>query len=202
MINLKFKQALFACAIVAGLGGLSATSAQAVVVDAYTNSSSGGTGGSTGVFLTAGQIFTVDVNPDDLWSAGDLPRWSNADGLKVKLFATGSDESGKSAGTLIGDIFPLWSQDGLTTAFGTLVGKIGAGNFFAIGTHFSGPANATGELRLYYWDSNNGDNTQFVTAQISAVPEPSTWAMMILGFAGVSFLAYRRRNQAAALRQA
>jgi hypothetical protein len=29
----------------------------------------------------------------------------------------------------------------------------------------------------------------------AAVPEPSTWAMMILGFAGVSFMAYRRRNQ-------
>ncbi len=28
-----------------------------------------------------------------------------------------------------------------------------------------------------------------------AVPEASTWAMMILGFAGVGFLAYRRRNQ-------
>jgi len=42
-----------------------------------------------------------------------------------------------------------------------------------------------------------------VTANISAVPEPSTWAMMILGFAGVGFLAYRRRNQTAvALRRA
>jgi PEP-CTERM motif len=40
-----------------------------------------------------------------------------------------------------------------------------------------------------------------VTANISAVPEPSTWAMMILGFAGVGYLAYRRRNQATALRQ-
>ncbi len=29
----------------------------------------------------------------------------------------------------------------------------------------------------------------------SAVPEPSTWAMLILGFAGVGFLAYRRRNK-------
>jgi len=27
-----------------------------------------------------------------------------------------------------------------------------------------------------------------------AVPEPSTWAMMILGFAGVGFMAYRRRR--------
>ena len=30
-----------------------------------------------------------------------------------------------------------------------------------------------------------------------AVPEPSTWAMMILGFFGVGFLAYRRKNQGA-----
>jgi hypothetical protein len=28
---------------------------------------------------------------------------------------------------------------------------------------------------------------------LHAVPEPSTWAMMILGFAGVGFMAYRRR---------
>lgn len=32
-----------------------------------------------------------------------------------------------------------------------------------------------------------------------AVPEPSTWAMMIFGFAGVGFMAYRRRNKASAL---
>jgi hypothetical protein len=35
-----------------------------------------------------------------------------------------------------------------------------------------------------------------VTLQ-AAVPEPSTWAMMILGFAGVGYMAYRRRNQPA-----
>lgn len=38
-----------------------------------------------------------------------------------------------------------------------------------------------------------------VTA-VTAVPEPTTWAMMILGFAGVGFLAYRRRSDGAALR--
>jgi len=67
MIIVKFKRALFACALVAGIAGISANSAQAVVVDAFTNSSSGGSGGSTGVFLTVGQIFNVDVNPNDLW---------------------------------------------------------------------------------------------------------------------------------------
>jgi hypothetical protein len=28
-----------------------------------------------------------------------------------------------------------------------------------------------------------------------AVPEPSTWAMMILGFAGIGFMAYRRKSK-------
>jgi outer membrane lipase/esterase len=32
-------------------------------------------------------------------------------------------------------------------------------------------------------------------AQVTAVPEPSTWAMMILGFAGVGFMAYRRKSK-------
>lgn len=32
---------------------------------------------------------------------------------------------------------------------------------------------------------------------IVAIPEPSTWAMMILGFAGIGFVTYRRRKVAA-----
>jgi len=31
----------------------------------------------------------------------------------------------------------------------------------------------------------------------TAVPEPSTWAMMPLGFAGVGFMAYRRKSKPA-----
>ena len=34
--------------------------------------------------------------------------------------------------------------------------------------------------------------------QVAAVPEPSTWAMMILGFTGVGFMAHRRRKQSTA----
>jgi len=45
----------------------------------------------------------------------------------------------------------------------------------------------------------NAANLPFVSVT-SAVPEPSTWAMMILDFAGVGFMAYRRKRQAPALR--
>ena len=44
------------------------------------------------------------------------------------------------------------------------------------------------------YDFNEGLVTGF---NVSAVPEPSTWAMMILGFAGLGFLAYRRNSKPA-----
>ena len=45
--------------------------------------------------------------------------------------------------------------------------------------------------------SNSGTPGTFA---VSAVPEPSTWAMMILGFCGVGFMAYRRKQNGPALR--
>ncbi len=41
---------------------------------------------------------------------------------------------------------------------------------------------------------------EFDNLTVTAVPEPSTWAMMILGFFGVGFLAYRRKSSGAAMR--
>jgi hypothetical protein len=44
------------------------------------------------------------------------------------------------------------------------------------------------------------DNLEFGNAvTVAAVPETSTWAMMILGFAGVGFMAYRRKQNGPAL---
>jgi hypothetical protein len=48
------------------------------------------------------------------------------------------------------------------------------------------------------WSNNNAAfDATFSMTITEAVPEPSTWAMMILGFAGVGFMAYRRRDQMA-----
>jgi hypothetical protein len=41
------------------------------------------------------------------------------------------------------------------------------------------------------------DNVSFNEPVAGGVPEPSTWAMMILGFAGVGFMAYRRKSKPA-----
>jgi hypothetical protein len=55
--------------------------------------------------------------------------------------------------------------------------------------HFIPPVSSEWELFLVNTDGVLG------TAIGSAVPEPSTWAMMILGFAAVGFMAYRRKSR-------
>jgi len=169
-----------------------AAQAAPFTVKAYENSSSGGTGLAT-LSLQAGESFSVSVGSDDLWSAGALPRWSNADGLTGNRYATGSDESGESAGTLIGANFGLYAQGNLAAAYGTLVGQIGAGDYFVVGTSFNGVAAASGMLNLYYWDSNFSDNAGAITANVTAVPEPETYALMLGGLGVLGFVARRRR---------
>jgi PEP-CTERM motif len=43
-------------------------------------------------------------------------------------------------------------------------------------------------------DGGVGTAIDLQIAAVAAVPEPSTWAMMILGFFGVGFMAYRRKE--------
>ena len=182
---------LLICLLVGMAGAAQAT---VVTVAALSNSSAlgAGSGASTGIFLTLGDAFSVSVDEDDLWSAGVLPRWSNADGLDGPLFATGSDESGQAAGTLIGQNFGFHTAFGLSEHFGTLVGSIG-GQFFSIGTSFDGTAISTGELLLHYWDSNAADNADAVAANIDvnvSVPAPAAFLLVLL--AGLVTL--RRRS--------
>jgi hypothetical protein len=40
-------------------------------------------------------------------------------------------------------------------------------------------------------------NASFSLIGVGAVPEPSTWAMMLLGFAGIGFVSYRRKSKPA-----
>jgi uncharacterized protein (TIGR03118 family) len=61
----------------------------------------------------------------------------------------------------------------------------------AFGNGVTGDSNT-----LFFTDGINGE-ADGLFGSLSAVPEPSTWAMMILGFAGVGFLAYRRKSKPA-----
>jgi hypothetical protein len=47
-----------------------------------------------------------------------------------------------------------------------------------------------------------GDPVELTGVITAAVPEPSTWAMMILGFCGIGFMTYRRKQSGASFRLA
>jgi hypothetical protein len=59
------------------------------------------------------------------------------------------------------------------------------------------PNNATDFVtQLTFTGSGNFTGTMTpITTEVAAVPEPSTWAMMILGFMGMGVMAYRRKSR-------
>jgi hypothetical protein len=148
---------------------------------------------------------------------GDLG-WTSASDVKV-LF-NGNEGGGNNAGITINTITLSFF-----TAAGALVGAItndagalvyptvepGQGSAgFLIGVapsdtaeltqlqNLLNGAGSTGHVGIYasLSNANGGAETFTAVGAVGAVPEPSTWAMMILGFAGVGFMAYRRRNSA------
>ena len=168
-------------AIAAALLLSTAAHASSVVVNAIDPN------GSNAGFLTTGEAFTVTVDTNDLWSAGGLPRFSNADGLVADLYSVAGDDSGVTPGVLIGKDWGLYGAFN----YGELVGQIGSGALFGVGTDFAGVANSTGELRLFYWDSGYADNFGSITATV-AIPEPTNIALMALALG--AFALSRRRK--------
>jgi uncharacterized protein (TIGR03118 family) len=88
--------------------------------------------------------------------------------------------------------------DPITGAFlGTIpidTGANGPGGLWSL--IFGNGGNGGDPNTLFFTDGINGE-ADGLFGSLSAVPEPSTWAMMLLGFAGVGFMAYRRKAKPA-----
>ena len=98
------------------------------------------------------------------------------DGLNA--IPTGTVFPAGSPPSWVGGMAPSWTAGISATPFGTL--GHGMDMTRSIGIDMAG---------------GNGPDTP----RMPAVPELSTWAMIILGFAGLGFMAYRRRNSALAV---
>ena len=148
------------------------------------NGFNGNLGLATGFFFDIGDEFSVKVDdPKDTWNfcSPSASCTINADGVRP------------ASNTILG----IYSNSGFSFAFGTLVGRVGSGDFFKIGTAgFFGNANATGELKLFHWDHNT-NNSGSLRATVSAVPLPASLAFLLAGL-GALGIAGRRRRQAAA----
>ena len=69
--------------------------------------------------------------------------------------------------------------------------NINLGNILATGPYFTGSLSDPTFVAGFYGIAGSSVTITDISA---AVPEPSTWAMMILGFFGLGAMAYRRKN--------
>ena len=126
-------------------------------VKAKENSVSRGVPLQTGIILSKGEVLTISVSPDDTWSAGADNRTSNANGL----------------GNPLGGDYGLFTKNGFSFLFGSLVGSLDDGKtFFPVGTRLELTILSPGRLSLFYWDSNNQDNSGSVTATVAIYKGP------------------------------
>ncbi len=171
----KMRAGAISALIAVGLASL-ATSAQAMVFDFSITSANGNasgqftTAGGTSPYLVTGVTGTVDG-----FAITGLVSYGGNDNL---LYQPGNyvDRAGLA--------FAANGKDYNIFA----ITPTPAGNYgFCVSTV---EPSCTGS------EADNAPKATFtLTTAVSAVPEPSTWAMMILGFCGLGFLAYRRRDK-------
>lgn len=145
--------------------------------------------------------------------------WDKAS--EVLVLFNGNDGGGKNASITLDTItLTFFNSAGVSVGSVTNAGAINYANAqpgqgsagYLIGSDQAGlaalqvildAAGQNGHVGIFakLTDANGGAETfTAVPGAVGAVPEPSTWAMMILGFAGVGFMAYRRKNQCSAFR--
>jgi PEP-CTERM motif len=117
--------------------------------------------GTLDVDVTNGTVPAIDITFPSLPAFDRVEFTETAPGPSVVLFATNAPS--------LGQVLDL-------TFTGSLVGFTG-------GT-ITGLAVTTSDLGVEIFAVNSGGS-------ITPVPEPSTWAMMLLGFAGLGYAGYR-----------
>lgn len=139
--------------------------------------------------------FSLDSNP--------TPNAIEPTGKGFTVFATTSS-SNSSFQSIAVEFFDTSEGGGLQfTSQGNLYVPLSdsAGDFSFYGPQlFQDPVSAptlTNNGPFQLTGPQNNEVTLTVTDTIAAVPEPSTWAMMILGFVGLGFMAYRRKSKPA-----
>ena len=145
-----------------------------------------GAGADPGKYLTipGGSVETINIITGKVGTAFGL-YWGSVDSYNSIEFLNGSNVLATYTGA---NILPLLVDNGVTNNFSS--------NGFVEFTNF-GSAGYTevilGSTQNAFEIDNVADMTKNAP-KISGVPETSTWAMMILGFFGVGFAAYRRKG--------
>jgi hypothetical protein len=171
------------------LSGVYAGNVPAVVASPYGDSNGTNLAAPTSLYLAAGggggsvtvNYATAQTQLDLLWGTVDSSATRNVVSNGTSL-ATGSEVLSLMA-TFMGG--------------GATSGSLDQ-NYEAV-VYIEGINGTAGSTSVTFSDANS-NSFEFALAQplnVAPVPESSTWAMMILGFLGVGFMAYRRKSKPA-----
>jgi hypothetical protein len=191
----KIKSALIS-ALVAGAFVLPSVSAQAAIFEiTYSGQGTSGTAFVTGTpvgggefELTSGYLDSSTLGHETLVVSPSSGVFSNTNGDNFvydnELFFPANSSA---------------SPNGANLSFaGGIVFQTASPSKMDI--YFSANSNGTDDPTIAYFAGYDRSYGALDTFTVTAVPEPSTWAMMILGFCGLGFMAYRRKPNSPALR--
>jgi hypothetical protein len=142
---------------------------------------------------SAGQLINISGGSFTLDNTDSITHWGLvASGTTLSLQTVGGPVGGQPFDLIIGN-------GPYTNANPSITGKNpqiqNTGTFTITGTGFTSDELITAVSFQLSTEKNSYQTGTFT----ASVPEPSTWAMMILGFVGLGFMAYRRKQQGTAL---
>jgi hypothetical protein len=163
-------------------------------------------------------IDTGAISSYDMWST--TPTATVLDGVKGTPYTVGqiltvtnnspfvvaidvNTAGGAGGGLETLQLFEVWDTTTNTVLYNytgpTLIGNIsnngnGYGDWYLGNIDLSGLSSTDGILFHAKWNNATDGGESFFLVPASAVPEPATWAMMILGFGMVGFAMRRRRS--------
>ena len=158
------------------LAALNASAATASF-DVFAKENSLATSSQDGTPLDTGVIFAIgdalQITASGSWNGG------------------GCGDLGPDGGACFGNGLP-----GIN--FYSLIGRVGAGDWFKVGSAFDGTAQTAGHLFLAYLDTDSFNNSGFVTAVVtlppSAVPLPGSQVLLFGGIGLLGVMARRARR--------
>ena len=210
-------------AALAFLGSATAANATVVWTTWTGSTNSATSGSATGTMGSVGVIYTGEVesinayvsnwSPASTWQGGPVTNAPTGNG--VQLFGGNSDvkDTLVFSTPVLNPVLaivslgsggsPAASFDFTSSSFTVLGGgrssAWGGGPLTFSGTTVSGVegnglVQFSGLISSISWTNPQFENYYaFTVGQVGAVPEPSTWALMIAGFVGLGFLAYRKK---------
>jgi hypothetical protein len=212
MFRVKLASMLLGTALLAGTGLSTAALADPVTTYQLTFDNSQGVAVGTGV-LTLQDIPTSGtevINASSL--ASDFVSLTGTFSNDTQLFNPATPKSGPASTSFsitsasffqVGGNLSV-NQAGITVTNGVVTSLAAQGSadaFTTDGTVFQLTDNVHPgfDFALDSQEEEGSISGKIVVGapMVAAVPEPSTWAMMILGFCGLGFMAYRRKDKLA-----